>query len=102
MRSLAFIPGGALLLAASAVNAQPAPSSHAHHHARTMAAKTGGNHCCCERQVREMMSMMHQMMQMHGAMKTHEGTSLPADGGIKKPMQQMAPGQGPQSEPDQQ
>ena len=90
MKVLPLIAGGMVLFATNAAFAQPTPPAHARHHAvakKTAAAKR----CCCEGEMREMMSMMHQMMKMHGmkmqgGMMKQEGMNLPEEKGMTMPM----------------
>lgn len=84
--TLAF---AALLFGASAP-AQAAPTAHQQHHPSASQAPATSDHCCCEAQMKQMMSMMHEMMQMHQQMQ----------GGMKMPMpMQQAPGKS--TPPDQ-
>jgi hypothetical protein len=99
MKSLVLLAGGALFLSASVAAAQSTPSAQStspahtrhHHTAGKHSASADGEHCCCEKEMHEMMSMMHQMMKMHAGMKMHEGMKMQGEGDMKMPMQSTTP-----------
>lgn len=86
MRSFVLIVGGALLLSAGAATAQSAPAAqsmppaHAQHHGTGKhSASRHGQRCCCEKEMHQMMAMMHEMMAMHkGGM--HHNMKMPTHG----------------------
>ena len=76
MKTIIAALGGALLLGSGAANAQTAPAAHEQHqHAAPQAGPKEG--CCCEKQMTEMMSMMHEMMKAHQAMGMQPGMKMP-------------------------
>lgn len=87
MRTLVLIAGGALLLSASAATAQsaraaqPTPPAHAEHHQGTgkHSASRHGQRCCCEKEMHQMMAMMHEMMAMHKG-GLHHDMKMPTRG----------------------
>ena len=80
MRTLVLIAGGALVLSASAATAQSAsgaqsmPPAHAQHHPATgkHSGSAHGQRCCCEKEMHQMMRMMHEMMKMHKGGMRHD------------------------------
>jgi len=64
------------LLASAGASAQPVPAGHQQHQAAAKHehAKSG---CCCDKHMREMMSMMHEMMKMHPGMDMHQDMKAP-------------------------
>jgi hypothetical protein len=99
MKNVILVAGAALLLAGSSVGAQPVPSGHSQHHTAAKPSRgTSSPRCASEEQMREMMGMMQQMMQMHQQMMGQGMSNMPMHQppmppGTNMPMQPMAPGQ---------
>lgn len=82
MRNLAAVVAPLLLLASTAIAAQPTASTHEQHQATGQHQATvqphgrpGEKACCCEQMMREMHGMMSEMHKMHQGMEAHSDQS---------------------------